>query len=192
MEVDGFDGREHFDEIIDVWGEEWDEDVGTVPPERVTDAAEKEINNNRFDRTIVHYVQPHWPFLGLDVPAPKKPDPKTRETLRFKLRTAIGPHIRYTLGPQRTRSLGRLLGLPPLNYMDSVLREVGAEKLREGYYNNLERVLPEVAKLTEELDGKIVITADHGEMLGENRYYGHSYVPDHPKVVNVPWLEIDA
>ncbi len=193
MPVDGFDGREHFEKIVDVWDTGWDSETGSVPPGEVTAAAREEAERGDFGRMIVHYVQPHFPFLGLDVRGPDtKEVPEERHTLRFKLRSAVGPRIRYLLGPQRTRALGRFLGLPPLNSMDKVLRKVGEERLREGYHGNLERVLADVAPLLDELDGTVVITSDHGELLGENNYYGHSYVPGYPAVIDVPWLQIEC
>lgn len=49
-----------------------------------------------------------------------------------------------------------------------------------------------------EIDGKSVITADHGEMLGErvfpftSRVWGHSEGFSTPTLRYVPWLEIEA
>lgn len=188
MAVDGFDAAAHFREVVDVWDTGWDEDARVVPPDEVTAAAQAAAE--RVDRMIVHYVQPHFPFLSLDVRGPKeKVVPEDRETLKYRIRSTLGPRLRYLLGPQRMRSLGQLFNMPPLNYMDAVLREVGEEAIREAYADNLHRVLDETADLLDHLDGTAVVTADHGEMLGENNYYGHSYVPEHPQVVNVPWFE---
>lgn len=43
------------------------------------------------------------------------------------------------------------------------------------YRNNLRNVMNDVDELLEVLDGKTLITSDHGEFLGENNLYGHYY-----------------
>src|SRR5699024_3258971 len=60
---DQFDVR--FCDVIDLWsGEHWDTEFQTVRPEMVTaaalDAAERYPNK----RLLVHYIQPHYPFIG--------------------------------------------------------------------------------------------------------------------------------
>ena len=70
--------------------------------------------------------------------------------------------------------------------------------LREAYVQNLELVLSEVERLLDELRGKTVITADHGELLGERlwpipvRQYQHPpgiYVEE---LVRVPWHVVET
>ena len=39
---------------------------------------------------------------------------------------------------------------------------------------------------------KVVVTADHGEALGEFGVYAHPRWVHHPKVRIVPWLEISS
>ncbi len=52
-------------------------------------------------------------------------------------------------------------------------------------------VLESVSELLEYLSGRILITADHGEYLGEYGRYGHGLVPRRPPIVEVPWLIIE-
>jgi len=89
--------------------------------------------------------------------------------------------------------------------------EVTAAELRAVYRENVEYVLSYVEELIEELDGKTVVTADHGELLGEGvpwyvrllharwgvgnwEYfdYGHYSRVHEPELVTVPWLEIEG
>jgi hypothetical protein len=66
------------------------------------------------------------------------------------------------------------------------------EMLREQYQENIAFLRPYVHDLISTLSGKIVVTADHGENLGERRLgikrYGHSHWT--PECVWVPWIEL--
>jgi hypothetical protein len=57
---------EQFQEFDEVWRYGWDETAGTVPPRPVTDRAIRAAREVDPDRLIIHYVQPHHPFIGLD------------------------------------------------------------------------------------------------------------------------------
>lgn len=70
-------------------------------------------------------------------------------------------------------------------------------KLRDAYRTSLARLLSQVESMISELPGKTVITADHGELLGERtkpipiREYEHPYRYV-PELMNVPWFEIPS
>jgi len=57
---------ESFGTLEEVWRYGWDDDADTVPPRPVTDAAIRAAREGDAGRLIVHYVQPHHPFLGFD------------------------------------------------------------------------------------------------------------------------------
>lgn len=59
------------------------------------------------------------------------------------------------------------------NYEDAVKGNSSRSEAVEGYKQNLGYVLGIVEELAEELEGKTVVTSDHGELLGENYLYGH-------------------
>jgi len=67
------------------------------------------------------------------------------------------------------------------------------DQLRRAYEENLNYVLSYVESLFEELDGKIVVTADHGQLLGERtspipiREFAHPAGIYVPELVEVPW-----
>lgn len=53
-----------FHAVENLFVTEWDEDLNTVPPGAVTEAtvaAHEEFPNKRL---VVHYMQPHYPFIG--------------------------------------------------------------------------------------------------------------------------------
>lgn len=57
---------DRFRELDEVWRDGWDADRDTVPPRAVTDRAIRTAREEDPDRLIVHYVQPHHPFLDLE------------------------------------------------------------------------------------------------------------------------------
>lgn len=142
---------------VDVWQDDYLEaDGNVVPPEAVTecalDAAERFPNK----RLLVHYVQPHYPFLG--------------------------PTGRGEFDPTKT-----------LNEI-SRNADFTDDRLDEAYRENLDLVLVETERLLDELSGKTVVSADHGELLGERlspiplRAYGHPNGVYVEELVEVPWL----
>ncbi|MFB6308145.1 MAG: hypothetical protein ABEH35_02345 [Haloarculaceae archaeon] len=73
--------------------------------------------------------------------------------------------------------------------------EIDDATLRQIYRENLHRVLPDVDTLLSELGGKTVVTADHGELLGDRTSpvpvpdYGHHTGLYVDELVEVPWYE---
>jgi hypothetical protein len=72
--------------------------------------------------------------------------------------------------------------------------DISDTALRRAYKENLDRVLPEVERLLECIEGKTVVTADHGELLGDIcrpvpvADYGHHVGLYVDELVSVPWL----
>lgn len=82
--------------------------------------------------------------------------------------------------------------------------------MRAVYAENIEYVMEALERLIDSIDGKIVITSDHGELLGErftkwkrwldnrwgtdwDRYtWGHYRDIDVPELVEAPWLELPS
>lgn len=148
-----YDGTNHFQEVVYLGDDAWDADLKTVPPAPIRDAA---IEADA-DRVIVHFLQPHMPFIG--------------ET-RFE-------ELAYSqLGPPDVEAAP-----------NEILDEVPNDTVRKAYFDNLQRVWNEgVEPLLKAFDDRhVVITADHGEMLGENGYYGHGRI--RAPVVVVPWVD---
>jgi arylsulfatase A-like enzyme len=66
------------------------------------------------------------------------------------------------------------------------------QQVWEAYLDNLRYVLDHVEKLLENVDGTVVITADHGELLGDHGMHYHMPGNPHPKLKKVPWVEVEA
>jgi len=132
---------------------------GYVPsPEQMTKAALDMASEFPNKRLLIHYMQPHKPYLG-----------DHAEAFRYEVEADYG--------------------------LREVMRafDIDREKLRPAYRGNLSLVFEHVQRLVEELDGKTVISSDHGEMLGDRlspipvRWYGHPSRVYVPELTEVPW-----
>lgn len=70
---------------------------------------------------------------------------------------------------------------------------ISDSQLKKAYHENLQRAIPFVDELLETLGGRSVVTADHGEFLGERTWpipikeYGHFSGLYQDELVKVPW-----
>lgn len=196
----GFDPREHFSEIVDVWDFGWNDELGTVPPEEVNDAAVAARLIHRDKRLIIHYLQPHAPYLP---PAEQCLVQRVLRSHELGLcasfltnritRAAWSALTAYpSLCNLVIKIRAEISGKARFRPIDIELRRRGKAGLLTAYQNNLERVLESLKELLNRLPpGKTVVTADHGELLGENNEWGHR--PNHhaPQLLAVPYLEIE-
>ncbi len=152
---------------FDLWRDPfWDHDWNTCRPETVTtvaiDAAQK------VDRLLVHYVQPHFPSVV--------------ENLADQ-----------GAGIIKKKILGQEIG--DAHYPIWKLIESGSIPLRRAlhlYEDNLRTALRSVQTLVSALDGRVVITSDHGNLFGEYGLYGHPGSLRVPELVMVPWIEVEG
>lgn len=193
---------DHIGDVIDVWKHGWDDELGTVPPESI-EAAFREHGDpvGRRDRTILHYMQPHAPYLGrgggTKLTQIRKGIDRHEETTAnrdsvHRPLSAVGEAIRPRLerflgGNELAMKAGMWLELEPT----SVVR-AGVHETALGYYEeNLRIVLEAVADLIPELDGTVVVTADHGEAFGEEGVWEHHIETHIPPLMEVPWLVVE-
>lgn len=186
--VEGFAGADRFDAVIDVWESAWDDEYGTVFPGDLTDAAIAAFEDRSDARFVVHFMQPHTPYIPLGPPrVSKQRTPGSRETRTRWLRGKLVDAGRRFLGDETAVRLMARLGLPPLSPLDDALRRAGPDGVREAYRENLDLALAEVARLLDAAPGRTVVTADHGELLGEGGRWGHA-TGARPELVEVPWF----
>lgn len=152
--------------VVDIWREDgWDAEEGTVLSETVTEYAQQAAERYPNKRLIVHYMQPHYPFVGSDTEFDKG-----------------------QLDGRRTdrRNVWNQLMQGELSVDRATIWEL--------YVENLEHALPHVETLVCALDGKTVVTADHGNVVGERafpfpvREWGHPRGLYFNELVTVPWL----
>ncbi|WP_181692170.1 hypothetical protein [Natronomonas sp. LN261] len=151
-----------FAALDEVWKYAWDDDLGTVPAAAVTDRAVALARDHDPDRLVVHYMQPHHPF----VTDPLAGDDGMARTSRHS--SASNPWVLLRRG------------------------DVSIERVEAAYEANLRYVLPEVATLVENVSGRVAVTADHGNLLGEWGLYGHPMHTPLRALLAVPWAETDG
>lgn len=164
-----------FHDLYRLWeGDTWDEETGTVLPGDAVDKVIETADEYSNKRIILHMMQPHRPFLGDRAEDFEQPG--------FSRGGVNQPHGE---GPEMPFWWHRL--------EDGLLDREHVMRL---YRDTLRVALPHVQRLVDTLPGKTVISADHGNVFGERglgarRLYGHPSNTHHPKLVTVPWLEID-
>lgn len=159
--------------IDEVWDYGWDDEMKTVLPEKVTEAAIRE--NEKFGdkkRLIIHYNQPHQPYIS---------DPGLVRKDWQRLRQRIYEGAKGVKKVLDTQSVWHY----------AMRGEISIDRIKKGYAENLRLVLEEVEKLLEKLEGKIIVTADHGECFGEYWLYAHPGKIYIKPLVEVPWLVIE-
>jgi len=176
--------REHFFTIVDAWDIGWDEELNGVRPDTITRIGINTIKKYPDKRIIIHYLQPHFPWLE------HPQGNKGRGLLLEWTENKEKKHLQEMNIDERKRFQGIM--------WDYVKRgNLSIDECREGYISNVILILDEVKNLLKEIpkNKKVVISSDHGEALGfpeENGYVGHG--PDlhqYRTLLEIPWLEVD-
>jgi len=157
-----------FHHVENVWESKgWDEELGTVLPKQMRQQAANTADQFPKKRLIVHYVQPHYPFITLDTKFDK---------------------VRL-YDPEKNISIWQSVIKGDVN--------IDMDKLWRGYRKNLELALESVNALLNQLRGKTVITSDHGNAFGERAYplpireYGHPRGIYTKELLEIPWFVCD-
>ena len=168
------DGK--FFKIVSVWKFRWDYKEKTVLPSSMVDEAIKVVKEFPDKRVIIHFIQPHYPFIGY----------KSRDTSLEDLRTEVIKGVKFR-GNIAISKIHEFYSIP-------IYMEFDVKMLKKMYMNNLMLVLKEVKRLIKYLNGKIVITADHGEAFGERigiiKIYGHPKSVRIKPLILVPWFVV--
>jgi predicted AlkP superfamily phosphohydrolase/phosphomutase len=205
--VSGYTAGDHFHKVHEIWKTGWDKEKGTVLPETMTATAIEIIKNSPEKKFIIHYLQPHAPYIVLVERFKGYIDPdcntnriiagaadsENKHIFRKKILKNLLKYFKNNniLTNRPAWVLRKLLALPPEAPMEIAWRYVGKKALRQAYEINLKLVLVQIAELIKHLSGRIVITADHGELLGENFLYSHPTGSTNRILIEVPWLIIE-
>jgi hypothetical protein len=144
--------------LDEVWKYAWDDDLGTVPARAVTDRGIVAAREHDPERLVVHYMQPHHPFVADPIA-----DAGMARTSDHS--SGVNPWVLLRRG------------------------EVTTERVWEAYETTLRAVLPEVETLVAGVEGRVAVTADHGNLFGEWGLYGHPMHTPVPALLAVPWAE---
>jgi hypothetical protein len=168
FELRGYEFRpsNYFDEVVPLWDRKWDPELGTVPADKVTDTALAYSAQTDRTRLVAHYAQPHAPYVGDNMILPW--DPEEDE---------------YDLQELLEKDIDR----PSQRIYDRIKSgELPDCDLWQAYRDNLRYVLEEVVRLVRRADCPVVVTADHGEHLGEDEKYLHE--EESCLIRQVPWF----
>jgi len=164
--------------------EEWDPEAQTVLPEDIVKMTLRAHEKHPNKRIISHFMQPHRPYIG---------DTAT-EIAQIAEKNDLDTSITGTVHDTSydTNNLHNMASFEAYQ-----LGLISRETLRQAYRETLQIVLSYAEKLVEELNGKTVITSDHGDYLGDRpfpylkRQVGHPYEFTSQLRV-VPWLVIQS
>jgi hypothetical protein len=145
----GFNSSEHFGKVYPVYLRDDTQVEGVTHPKYIVETALKAHEEHPDKRKIIHFMQPHTPYLGEKGVSSDK--------------GCIG---------------------------DMKKDGVSDKEIREAYISNFLFVQEYVKELIDHLEGEIVVTADHGEALGEKGLYNHHPGVYTKELVEVPWLRI--
>ena len=157
-----------FYKVIPVWRLRWDKQLGTVLPEDVIKFALIAKRRYPKKRVIIHFIQPHYPF--------------------------IGSPIKFNVGTENGFGMGISFMKNPWNLVRQGILK--SEEVWQAYTDNAKYIIPYALKLASKLPGKTVISADHGNVfikgpLPEFTIAGHPRGVYIEELVKVPWFEVD-
>jgi hypothetical protein len=159
-----FDRDGTFHAVVDTLSD-WDDDLETIRPETVADAAREAHETYPNKRIIVHFMQPHIPFI-----------------------TERGQKLQDELDARSVWTVLRNGGEA----------DVELDRVWNLYRENLGVLLPCVESLLDDIDGKVVVSTDHGNLVGERqgpiptkRMYGHPWGVYARELVKVPWFVVE-
>lgn len=165
-------GDEEIGHLAPLYRTDWQEikpGISTVPPEAVTDhtiSAWRARHDLGINRLVAHYMQPHEPYITR---------PEWGDGDHELLGNLIDPE------QEAGSSIWPLLE-------DG---EVDRDEFWEVYKDNLRWVLDDVVdRLLPNVDGRVVLTADHGNAMGEWGEWHHPPGAIGPSVRKVPWVGI--
>lgn len=161
-----------FHAVVDLL-DEWDPELQTVHPETVVEAARDAHLEFPDKRLIIHFMQPHIPFIG---------------EIGRKI---VGDGWTTDRAAENVNSIWKQLR------HDDV--EIDLEIVWKAYFENLDIVLSHVESLLDLVPGKTVVSADHGNLVSERLRpipttpkYGHPYGVYAQELVKVPWFVVES
>jgi len=188
-----FKAINHFFKIYNAWDIGWDEKIGTTKPEVVKETVVKALKKIQKKKVIVHFMQPHAPYRMQPLQDRSvinrgfwKGKGKVRK-VKLKLIRNVVRSVCQNFGVASLFfSIRKKLNLPLNGIEEWYWRNFSREELIEMYVDNLKWALESVKELVDEVlkstDKRVIVTADHGEALGENGFWFH--------LNNSPWVRI--
>jgi hypothetical protein len=162
-----------FHAIVDLL-DRWESSIQTVPPSEIVSVGSDIVEEYPNKRYIFHFMQPHYPFLG-----------PTGSELNHR------GHERDVDSPELDEpNIWEALQWNKESTITTAL-------VWEAYEENVEIALSHTKDLLKILEGRSVITSDHGNLIGDRlhplpvRGFGHPAGLRAPELIKVPWLSIE-
>lgn len=155
-------------DIINVWADGgWDEEYGTVPPDTTTHHAIEAAKTYPEKRLVVHYLQPHYPFLT-DTHFDKGQIENSGQNRNFWEEKMLG---RLDINREQIWSLYRFNLEQVLNSLELFLYEISGKTIVTSDHGNMigDRSFPIPIK-----------------------EWGHPYGMHVEKLLKVPWLVVQG
>lgn len=172
---------DEFYRVVECWDSAWNKKLGLVDPSIIVKRilVNRDLHPDR--RIVVHFMQPHFPYIS-----------KNGGTFVDEIIGLLPKLVRKKIGSYFIGSFGKfgsfVKRVVSMSRSDPMSIE-DVDNLKNKYMKNLRYVMQSAKSLVESVEGKAVITADHGELLGENGKYGHEH--NHPLLKRIPWLEVE-
>lgn len=178
--------KEKFYKIISVWKDGWAKKHFTVLPETMYNYTIKTLMKYPNKKLIIHFIQPHYPYIGYSLN-------QIKENLKKKFKINSPKNDSYYF--EEINFKKSLFSI----YMNKFFAVVEQNFHLKAYMENLRKVLNVALKLLNVLPGTTVISTDHGEAFGEPlhrflpiKFYGHTNGIRIPSLKEIPWLTVKA
>lgn len=166
--------------IVKTYADTYDYHKGWLP-ETTLEVALKTYEKYLNKRLVVHFMQPHTPYLG-----------ERADKLRQEVVDEHGVGFRYmsVMDMEEERNVDKQIA----DLLSAFERGyISRDELNKVYAENLCYVFEYVEELLDNIEGKTIITSDHSESLGDfNGIYGHMDYALSSELREVPWLVIDG
>jgi len=154
-----------FHKIIDVWKTGWNEKEGTVYPTEINKNALRAMLRYPDKKFILHYMQPHYPFVG-------------------QVRLPASGMIKESFFDREIKDTHSV-------WYRLKEGQITKEEVWIAYVSNLLFVLKAINKILPYLAGRVCVTSDHGNVFGKHGvFYGHPPRTYLDELINVPWFEV--
>lgn len=169
-----------FHALIESWREHIDPETGVIPAENVTEDAKDALRQYPNKRIIVHYMQPHFPFVENSELQYAQWNTFTDEFDEFESSTG-----------GKDADVSDIWGALEKGLVDK-------DQVWEGYRENVSYVMRSVTDLLSSTDRRSVVTSDHGNLVGERcwpvpiRGYGHPGGLRQKALTSVPFGTVEA
>ncbi|UPV74290.1 hypothetical protein M0R89_17355 [Halorussus limi] len=151
-----------FETVDEVWRYAWDDEAGTILPRSITDRAIRTWRDHRPGRLVVHYMQPHYPFVT----------------------ASLGHGIDLdSFDEEETPSVWKRLQSGDLDHEETW---TAYRRNLEYVLDDVALLLDNIDA------DRVAISADHGNAFGEAGIYGHPHDVPLDCLRTVPWVETTA